>query len=223
MSLTMLLPFLLFLILVACVGWCYADGMWSNAIRLINTVTAALVATNFFEPVANALDGHGSSYTYLWDFLSLWGLFVLTMLVLRVATDQISHVKVKFLRVADRVGSGILSVWIGWVMVCFTLMTLHTAPLSRNFMFEGFQPKEGTMWFNPDHIWLGFMQKESMGAFSRTASDDEAKKYEAGKDDEIDARLCVFDRNANFIPKYSSRRKLLEDYIANSNSLRVNP
>jgi len=30
----------------------------------------------------------------------------------------------------------VLSLWIGYVMVCFTMMTLRTAPLGRNFFFE---------------------------------------------------------------------------------------
>ena len=60
---------------------CYAEGMWSNAVRLINIVTAGLVAMNFFEPLARWLTDWQPSYTYLWDFLSLWGLFVVFMLV----------------------------------------------------------------------------------------------------------------------------------------------
>jgi uncharacterized membrane protein required for colicin V production len=219
-----LLPFFMFIVMLACIGWCYPDGLWSNAIRLVNTVTAALVATNFFEPVARWLDSVGSSYTYLWDFLALWGLFALTTVVLRALTDSISRVKVKFLKLADRIGSGILSIWIGWVMVCFTMATLHTAPLSRNFLFNGFQPKSRMiMGLAPDRLWLGFMQQESRGPFCRTASDNEVanKTYEA-TGAEPDAKLCIFDRNSgNFIAKYATRRKLLEDYIKRTDALRV--
>ena len=209
-----LLPVLMAIVMLACVGWCYPDGMWSNAIRLVNTVTAALVATSFFEPLARWLDNKVSvSYTYLWDFLALWGLFFLVTLVLRALTDSISRVKVKFLRLADRIGSGVLSIWIGWVMICFTMATLHTAPLSRNFLFDGFQPKSRMIaGLAPDRLWLGFVQQMSRGSYSRTASEDEAKLYEAAPNDP-DAKVCVFDRNANFIPKYATRRKLLEDHI----------
>jgi hypothetical protein len=219
-SLIYLLPFLMFIVMLACIGWCYADGLWGNAIRLVNTVTAALVATNFFEPLARWLDSKVSaSYTYLWDFLALWGLFFLTTLVLRALTDTVSRVKVKFLKLADRIGSGVLSVWIGWVMVCFTMATLHTVPLSQNFLFDGFQPKSRMIaGLAPDRLWLGFMQQVSRGPFSRTAWDDEVKKYEAN-DADPDAKVCVFDRHANFIPKYATRRKLLEAHIKARESL----
>ena len=159
-----LLTFLMFLILLACVAMCYAEGMWSNAVRLINIITAGLLAMNFFEPLARMLTGWQPAYTYLWDFLSLWALFVVFMLIFRILTDQLSHVKVKFLKLADRIGSGVLALWIGWVMVMFTMTTLHTAPLAKNFMFEGFQPEERMfMGFGPDRWWLGFTQKMSLG------------------------------------------------------------
>ena len=130
-----LLTLILLVIFLACVGVCYPEGMWSNAIRLINVVTAALLATNFWEPLAAWLDGWNNTYTYFWDFIALWGLFALFMVILRMLTDTISKVKVRFLSIADRIGSGLFAAWVGCVMVCFTLMTLHTAPLARNFMF----------------------------------------------------------------------------------------
>ena len=41
-----LLTILLLVIIFACVAATFRDGMWSNAIRLINVVTAALLAVN---------------------------------------------------------------------------------------------------------------------------------------------------------------------------------
>jgi len=206
---TWILPLLMFLIVFACVATLYTEGMWSNAISLINVVTAALLATNFFEPVARWLEGMQASYTYVWDFLALWGLFGLFMIVLRALTDQLSKVRVRFLKIADRIGSGLLSVWIGWVMVCFTMMTLHTAPLARNFLFEGFQP-ENKMIFSlaPDRQWLGFTQKMSMGAYSQSATPAERERY-------------VFDPTGSFMPKYATRRANLEGHIAQHDTLRV--
>jgi uncharacterized membrane protein required for colicin V production len=203
---TIILPVLMLAILFAVVATCFAEGMWSNAVRLINVVTAALLAVSFFEPVARQLDSWQPSYTYMWDFLSLWGLFSVFLLVFRELTDHLSHVNVRFLKLADRIGGVVLSIWIGWVMVCFTLMTLHTAPLGKKFLFEGFSvEKDARMFFgmaSPDVEWLGFTQKMSTGAF-------------AGSEE--------FDPNAEFMPKYATRRTDLEKYIAVKDSLRVGP
>ena len=195
-----LLTFLMLVILFAAVATLYTEGMWSNAVRLINVVTAALLATNFFEPLARWLDDMGPSYTYYWDFLALWILFVVFTLILRVATDQVSRVKVRFLKVADQIGTWVFAFWIGWVMVCFTMMTLHTAPLARNFLFGGFQPEQRMLLgFAPDRQWLGFVQKESLGALCRSATPEEWKK-----------ETYVFDPHANFMPNYATRRASVE-------------
>jgi uncharacterized membrane protein required for colicin V production len=127
-----LLPAALFLIFVICVGFLYTEGMWGNALRLINVVTAALLATNFWEPMANFLEQNVSkSFTYFWDFISLWVLFIFFLLIFRTATKFASKVNVRFLALANRIGGAAFAVWIGWVMVCFTLMTLQDVPGAR--------------------------------------------------------------------------------------------
>ena len=70
--------------------------MWSNALRFMVVVAAALLATNYFEPVADQLDAWQPTYTYCWDFLSLWGLFAIFVVLFRAVTDQLSKVKVRF-------------------------------------------------------------------------------------------------------------------------------
>ena len=208
-----LLTLLMLVILFAAVATLYTEGMWSNAIRLINVVTAALLATNYFEPLARWLDDMWPAYTYTWDFLALWTLFVALTLILRVATDQVSRVNVRFLKVADQIGSWVLAFWIGWVLVCFTMMTLHTAPLSRNFLFGGFKTGDQErmlLGFAPDRQWLGFMQKESLGALCRSATPEEWKK-----------ETYVFDPHADFMPNYATRRAKVEATVAKSGGIGV--
>jgi hypothetical protein len=205
---TSILPLLMFVLLFAIVAACFGEGMWSNAVRLVNVVTAALLATNFYEPIARWLDGWDKSYTFLWDFLALWGLFSIFLLIFRELTDRISRVKVRFLKVADRIGSVAFSFLVGWVVVCFTLMTLHTAPLGRNFMWGGFttdRDERMVMGLGPDRQWLGFTKNISTAAFGRS---DES--WEFNSDDE-------------FIPKYATRRTLVEAHIKAKDSLRVGP
>jgi hypothetical protein len=203
------LPILLALILFICVAMMYNEGMWSNAIRLINVVTAALLATNFFEPVARLLDEWAPKVTYLWDFAALWGLFALMMAMSRTLTDQISRVKVRFPERVDQVGGVVFALWVGWVMICFSLMTLHTAPLARNFLFGGFQAEQRMVGgLAPDRQWLGFVQKMSLGTYCRSATRQEWQKQKH-----------VFDPHADFMPKYTVRRIQLEANVAQHDSI----
>ena len=48
----MYLTLILILIFLACLGFLYPEGMWSNAVRLINVILASLLAIDYFEPLA---------------------------------------------------------------------------------------------------------------------------------------------------------------------------
>ncbi|MBN2474615.1 MAG: CvpA family protein [Pirellulales bacterium] len=202
---------LMFVVLFACVACLYTEGIWGNALRLINVVTSALLAMNFYEPVADMLDGWGPSYTYFWDFLALWGVFGVCMVVFRLATDRLSRVKVRFLKIADQIGSAVLAIWIGWVMVCFTATTMHTAPLARNPLWGSFNPEQ-RMFFGlaPDRQWLAFTQKISRGSFARSASESQRKQEK-----------YVFDPKGEFMLKYATRRAKAETSIETSGTMRV--
>ena len=58
-----------------------------------------------------------------------------------MATDYMSTVKVKFFMPVEKVGGQLMAIWVSWVVVCFTTMTLHTAPLARNFLGGAFQAR----------------------------------------------------------------------------------
>jgi hypothetical protein len=209
---------LLFVIFAVCFGFLFTEGMWSNAIRLINVIVAALLATNYFESAASVLEDWGESFTYFWDFLALWGLFALFNACLRGATDHISKVKVRFRKITDQIGSPVFAACIGWVMVCFTAMTLHTAPLARNFMAGSFQPEQRMfLGLVPDRKWLAFVQTMSLGTFSCSPTAEDIRKEPAWEED----AARTFDPRGEFMPKYATRRADLEIYMKKHGSARV--
>jgi hypothetical protein len=220
---TLIFPLLLFLLLGLCVAFLLREGMWSNAVRLVCMITAGLLAMNFFEPVAKLLDDQvGDSYTYFWDFVALWGLFALSLLILRLLTDTISRVRVRFLKIVDQWGGVAFAVCCGWFMVCFTTATLHTAPLARNFLYGGFKvpPDRNFFGLAPDWQWLGFVRHVSGGVYSRNLSDQEKREGKYGPGD-----VAVFDSaqlpaDKRFISRYALRRDEVER-MADSGSFRV--
>jgi hypothetical protein len=184
------LNLVLLLVFFVCAAFLFNAGLWANALTLINVVTAAMIATNFFEPLAEFLTEKMPAYTYLWDFLSLWITFALSFALLRAATDWLSKVKVRFKRPVDTAGGMFFACWVGWMMVCFTTFSLHTAPLARNFLQGQFQETPDTKMFfgmAPDVQWLAFMRRMSIGPFLR------------GPDHQ-------FDQQFEFIFKYAERR-----------------
>ena len=202
---TIIFPALLFVIFVAVAISLYTEGLWGNALRLINVVTAALLATNFYEPLATWIEGMSDmlwTFRHLTDFICLWLLFGVAMGVLRGLTDYVSKVKVRFLQIVDRVGSGILSCCVAAVMVSFITMTMHTAPLAEKFMWEGFQSDTPIMMgLAPDHKWLGFSSTVSRGAFSRSPTKP-------------------LDR-PHFISQYKQRRIEIQKHVESTGKIRI--
>jgi hypothetical protein len=186
MALTITLIALFFI----CFAMLWNEGMWGNALTLINAILAAVIASNFFEPAADFMDKQAGSYTYLWDYLMLWGLFALSFLVLRAVTDAISPYRIKYKLPVEQAGRAFFALATGWLLVCFFLMALHTAPLAQTAFKGSFGTSPMANYFlgtAPDRIWLGYMQSLSRGILSQGTPQ-------------------VFDSDATFIPKYGSRR-----------------
>lgn len=203
---TLLLGFIAFAIMLAVVATGMGAGLWSNVIRLINIVTAALLATSLFETVAGMLGRAAPSHNFVFDIVAIWTLFALLLIIFRAATGFASPTRVRFKKPIDVAGGLFFAVWTGWVLVCFTMATLHTAPLVRSSFDGAFQkqPDSKLLGLGPDRMWLAFVHKASLGSFaSMTGGEDEH----------------VFDPDGDFILRYAARRKRAET----AKSLRMTP
>ena len=235
---TAIFPLLLLLVFAAIVGFSFAEGLWSNAVRLINVVTAGLLAMNFWEPLARWVQGWGdwfASMTFFLDFLCLWLLFVVCMVIFRTLTNRVSAVKVRFLTIADRIGGVVLAMAVGWVFMCFTTATLHTAPLGVTAFGGGFDPEKKMMFgLAPDRQWLIFCRYVSAGSFSRTQSEAELQSRAYGTPDSTEPQslqqVALFDRElpfgdgpvaVRFIGRYAMRRLAFQTMAESTGSARA--
>jgi hypothetical protein len=191
----------LFFVLAAVFASCFASlmksGLWSNTITLVNILTAGLLATNYFEPLADFFEKLEPSWAYVWDFLAIWLIFGIAISVLRTITDYMSQIKVRFFVPVEKAGGIVMALWASWIMVCFTTMTLHTAPLARNFLDGSFAPTPTAkmLWLGPDQVWLGWVHRESKGPLSRLG------------------KPAPFDAGGEFILKYGNRREEFEKQL----------
>lgn len=200
----MYLNILLLVILVVALAFLFREGLWSNAITLINVITAALVAVNYFEPASRLLSDLVPFMDYNWDVLLLGVIFAVVYLVLNQLAVLISKHQVRFHPLVDRIGSPLVSLWIGWVLVCFVMFALHTSPLARNFLSNSFQPEQ-RMFFGlaPDRQWLGFITKVSDGG-----------SWGTNETNEDGAVSSAFDPTGVFMIKYASRRQWLQKHVS---------
>jgi len=186
----MILTLILLAVFVTVTAALYKEGIWSSLVMLLNVLLAATVATAWYEKLVAVLEPRLPSFTYLLDFVALWGLFCLLLLGLREATDRISRTRVKLRRPVELFGGPLVAALAGWVMTCFTAATLHTAPVPRAVV----QPTpEARMFFGlaPDRKWLAWVRGATLtGPFAVPGS--------------------AFDKDADFIIRYADRRQRLE-------------
>lgn len=186
----MILTLILLAVFVTVTAALYKEGIWSSLVMLLNVVLAATLATAWYEKLVAVLEPRLPSFTFLLDFVALWGLFCLLLLGLREATDRISRTRVKLRRPVELFGGPLVAALVGWVMICFTAATFHTAPVPRDVV----QPTpEARMFFGlaPDRKWLAWVRGATLtGPFAVPGS--------------------AFDKDADFIIRYADRRQRLE-------------
>ncbi|HTN75154.1 MAG TPA: hypothetical protein VL096_07905 [Pirellulaceae bacterium] len=179
----------------------YLESFWSNAITLINVTLATLLSISFYEPVAALIDKQLGSFTYLWDYLSLWLMFVVIFAMLRFCTDFVTRNRVKFKLPVEMAGRMLCAAAVAGVMVSFIMTSFHIAPLPPSPFSNGLasSPAGGDfVGLSPDYYFLGFVRYTSNGSL---------------------ARGQTFNANNDFTAKYHARRKNLNSV---PDSLRVN-
>ena len=137
-----LLGFAMFAVFLACVASMVRDGLWSNAVKFINVMSAALLATSLYENLARGLEnGVNSSLTYVWDFVSIWLLFVIFLVLFRLATGFVSKTKVRFKKPVDWAGGGVFA--FGSITLADSTNLRRRAEASMRIDVEATQPVSG--------------------------------------------------------------------------------
>jgi hypothetical protein len=191
-------------------------GFWNNAITLVNTLLAAIIASNFFEPLADFIDGGQSTYTYMLDFVCLWLLFFVSFAVLRAATDLLSRYRLKFSKWMELGGRSVCSLATAWIFLCFMQFTFHTAPFPPGPGNFQSRPDSVNFPLAPDRLWLGFLQSRSRGAMAWPLDAPLVSAYDSQRlhRDDRQPGYRVFDSKADLIYKYHHRRLKLSEQEA---------
>ena len=142
------------------------EGLWSNAIALVNIIVSGLVGFGFYSPIVKYLDEEVTEgqHTYWLDFCVMWALFAVTMVVCRTAAGAASKTRMRFKNPIDPIGGPLAGFIAAWVLAAFTLATLHVSPMPKDAF-------SGKLMYNdaaseplvtaPDAAWLRFVERVS--------------------------------------------------------------
>lgn len=141
------------------------EGLWSNAISLVCILISGLVAFGFYSPLVIYLDEMlDGEFTYLLDFVTIWALFVILMLICRVFTGMASKTRMRFKYPIDDVGGPLVALIGAWALAAFAMATLHTSPMPKDafggsLVYSDDDVASNSALFYPDLGWLRFVER----------------------------------------------------------------
>ena len=104
-------------ILAALYAFRWKVGMWGNAVTLGAMQFSILIAIGWWEDIAELLVKQAPVTLFFADCVAIWTLFLVSFLILDMATRFLSRVKVKFSDTVEKVGNGIII-----LVLCGTLI-----------------------------------------------------------------------------------------------------
>jgi uncharacterized membrane protein required for colicin V production len=185
------------------------EGLLTAVCTFVNVLLAGLVAFNFFEPIADALEPmfETSPLKGYEDSLVLVLVFCLVLAALRWATNTVANTDLVYHPALLRGGCVLFGLLTGYLTAGFLTCVFQTLPWHENFL--GFEP--GTdgkaadqairRVLPPDRVWLALMYRA--GAFAFSNSEDEAVPDPQSLTD----RYKTFDKYATFSLRYARYRR----------------
>src|ERR1700761_7058408 len=80
-------------------GMTYAlssEGLWGAALMFFNSLFAAMITMNFYEPLAQAIGTNVDFLSGYADALCIMVIFTVSLLILRLATESLAPAMVRF-------------------------------------------------------------------------------------------------------------------------------
>jgi hypothetical protein len=183
-----------------------SEGLWGAALMFFNIVFAGLIAFNFYEPAAAFVAANASMLSGSADVLCLLGLFTVAVLILRLTTDSLGPLMVRFPIPIYQLGRFVFGMAGAAVLAAILILGLEAAPVNKKVLGVidyKFAPPFG---WGFDRQWLGFFQYSTGHIFARRGSDTHDPFVEFG-----DAH--VFDPRAEWLIRHQEARPYGTDSI----------
>jgi hypothetical protein len=150
------------------------EGVFTAFTMMVNVIIAGLVAFNFYEPLAVALEPvlKGWPLAGYEDALCLVAVFALVLGLLRLVANQLIPTQMDAYLLLQQIGAVVFGLLTGYLLAGFQMCVMQTLPWQENFM--DFQQRidpsgEGQKlrsMLPPDRVWLAVMQYGSQKGFT---------------------------------------------------------
>jgi len=203
----MILVFSIFVILAVAYAM-HHEGLFTAVTMLVNVLLAGFLAFEFWEPLADGLDGlfQGGVMAGLEDCIAMVIMFSLFLVILRIAVNSLAFTDVEFEPNVNRAGSIIVGLLTGYLVAGFLVVCFATLPWHENFMGFTTRAEDGQdgyrSYLPPDRVWLAIMRRAGASTLCwREINPDADSNYD---------RYRTFDPYATFEQRYQRYRRYKE-------------
>ena len=179
-----------------------SEGLWGAALQFFNTLFAALIAFNFYEPLAQLIvDNAGpesfiSSYA---DSVCMMLLFVVSLLLLRLSTDSLAPSMVRFPTPLYHLGRLVFGLGGAIIAVAMLLLGYQASPVQKKML--------GVMDYKHKPIYSERFDRDFLAFFQYTTGYTFARNGVGDPDPEFPgSRPMLFDPRAEWLLVHQQAR-----------------
>jgi hypothetical protein len=195
------------LLVLLILGVAYAlasEGLWGAALMFFNVLFAGLIAFNFYEPLAALLVQNAAPVSGYADTLCLLGIFLVSLVLLRIITESIAPAMVRFPTPVYHLGRWFFGFAAGCVLMAILLLSFYTSPVHKKVfgvITYDFKPP-----FNMglDRYWLAFVQYTTGYVFANYNNDVIDPEFKEAR---------VFDPRGEWLIVHQNARPYGEDFV----------
>jgi hypothetical protein len=117
-----------------------SEGFWGSLLTFFNIAFSALVAMSFADKLAAVIIKSASFLSGFADCLSLGGIFAVTLILLRFATDYLAPGKLRIPPALEGIGKLVFGAAAAGLLVGFLMVILQTAPVHKKIFWGMYTP-----------------------------------------------------------------------------------
>ena len=188
-----------------------SEGLWGAALMFFNVLFGAMIAFNFYEPLARLVDSTGIPWGFS-DTICLMLLFSLTVLILRMTTETIAPAQVRFPTPIYHLGRLVFGLGGAVITMAIVILAFHCAPVYKKIFGVVDYNSKPPFGLGLDHQFLGLFQHETGAVFTNYSANGQRDPFgEYGGPQRL--RLNFFDPRAEWLINHQNARPYGTDTV----------
>jgi Colicin V production protein len=126
------LAILICAVMFAGVAMTVNEGLWNNAISLLSVMLGGLFGIFVGVPAGIMIGERAGATTdnaWYFVFAGVWGVFALSVLIIRLIMDRTSRTRMKFIPLVDKFGGPLIGILVATMFTSFAAYTLDRIPI----------------------------------------------------------------------------------------------